>query len=255
MDCPSEENIIRMKLSGIPKIERLKFDIRNRSLVIFHFTEDTKITSCLEELNLGAKLTTTENVVDLNIEEESIKIQSKILWIVIFINFSFFVIEITTGIFSKSMGLVADSLDMLADAFVYSLSLWAVGSTDKRKKHVTRLSGFFQLSLALIGIIEVMRRFIGLEVMPNYRIMIIISIFALIANAFCLYLLQSLKNEEIHMKASLIFTSNDIIINIGVIFAGVLVLLTQSKYPDLIVGSVVFLIVVKGAFRILKLTW
>jgi Co/Zn/Cd efflux system component len=44
-----------------------------------------------------------------------------------------------------------------------------------------------------------------------------------------------------------------VIINAGIILAGVLVLLTQSKYPDLIVGSIVFLIVVRGAVRILKL--
>jgi Co/Zn/Cd efflux system component len=83
--------------------------------------------------------------------------------------------------------------------------------------------------------------------------MIIVSILALIANSVCLYLLQKSKSEEAHMKATMIFTSNDIIINTGVIAAGVLVLLTQSKYPDLIIGAIVFLIVVRGAFRILKL--
>ncbi len=69
---------------------------------------------------------------------------------------------------------------------------------------------------------------------------------ALIANSVCLYLLQKSKSEEAHMKATMIFTSNDIIINTGVIAAGVLVLLTQSKYPDLIIGAIVFLIVVRG---------
>ena len=54
------------------------------------------------------------------------------------------------------------------------------------------------------------------------------------------------------MKASMIFTSNDVIINIGVIVAGVLVLLTQSKYPDLIIGAIVFLIVVRGGFQDFK---
>jgi Co/Zn/Cd efflux system component len=83
--------------------------------------------------------------------------------------------------------------------------------------------------------------------------MISVSILALIANGVCLYLLQKSKSKEAHMKASMIFTSNDVIINAGVILAGVLVLLTQSKYPDLIVGSIVFLIVVRGAIRILKL--
>jgi Co/Zn/Cd efflux system component len=89
--------------------------------------------------------------------------------------------------------------------------------------------------------------------MPDYRIMIGVSVLALIANAVCLFLLQKSKSKEAHMKASMIFTSNDVIINIGVILAGVLVVLTNSKYPDLIIGSIVFLIVVRGAFRILKL--
>ncbi len=184
---------------------------------------------------------------------ESSDVQSKLLWSVLLINFGFFIIEMTTGLISRSMGLVADSLDMLADSFVYGLSLWAVGSTVLRKKKVARLSGYFQLTLALLGIIEVVRRFIEFEDMPDYRIMIGISILALIANAICLLLLQKSKSKEAHMKASMIFTSNDVIINSGVILAGVLVLLTQSKYPDLIIGSIVFLIVVRGAIRILKL--
>ena len=89
--------------------------------------------------------------------------------------------------------------------------------------------------------------------MPDFQIMIIISLFALIANSICLYLLQKSKSKEAHMKASMIFTSNDVIINTGVILAGFLVLLTQSKYPDLIVGTFVFLIVVRGAIKILNI--
>lgn len=131
--------------------------------------------------------------------------------------------------------------------------MWAVGLTVIRKKKVARLSGYFQLTLAFLGIFEVIRRFIGFEAIPNYRLMIIVSFFALIGNAACLYLLQKSKSKEAHMKASMIFTSNDIIINAGVIVAGILVVLTQSKYPDLIVGSIVFLIVVRGAIRILRL--
>ncbi|MBU2466791.1 MAG: cation transporter, partial [Bacteroidetes bacterium] len=122
-----------------------------------------------------------------------------------------------------------------------------------RKKKVARLSGYFQLALALLGLSEVIRRFISFEEVPDFQTMIIVSILALVANSVCLYLLQKSKSKEAHMKASMIFTSNDVIINSGVILAGVLVLLTQSKYPDLIVGSIVFLIVSQGAFRILKL--
>jgi Co/Zn/Cd efflux system component len=204
-------------------------------------------------LKFGTKLLHIESIDEEDLLIESSDVQKKLLWSVLIINFGFFIIEMTTGLISKSMGLVADSLDMLADSFVYGLSLWAVGSSVMRKKKVARLSGYFQLTLALIGMIEVTRRFIGFEVMPDYRIMISVSILALIANAACLYLLQRSKSKEAHMKASMIFTSNDIIINAGVIFAGILVLITQSKHPDLIVGSIVFIIVVRGAFRIIKL--
>lgn len=107
--------------------------------------------------------------------------------------------------------------------------------------------------LALIGMFEVARRFIAFEALPDYRVMILVSFLALVANAICLYLLQRSKSEEVHMKASMIFTSNDIIINAGVILAGLLVLFTQSKNPDLIVGGIVFFLVVNGAIRILKL--
>jgi Co/Zn/Cd efflux system component len=67
-------------------------------------------------------------------------------------------------------------------------------------------------------------------------------------------LLQKIKGkEEAHMKASLIFTSNDVIINLGVIAAGFLVNLLNSNKPDLIIGTIVFIIVIRGAIRILKI--
>ncbi|MCF6358136.1 MAG: cation diffusion facilitator family transporter [Draconibacterium sp.] len=252
MDCPSEENLVRLKLDGLSIIKKLDFDIENRKLTVFHTDKNREIEKRLKELNLGAEYQSTEIVEQKDFKDSS-SVQSKLLWTVLTINFAFFIIEITTGIISKSMGLVADSLDMLADSLVYGLSLWAVGSTVFRKKKVARLSGYFQLALAFIGLIEVVRRFISFQEVPDFRTMIIVSVLALIANSVCLYLMLQSKSNEAHMKASMIFTSNDVIINSGVIVAGILVWLTQSKYPDLIVGTVVFLIVVRGAFRILKL--
>ena len=252
MDCPSEETMIKMKLEGLPEIKNLQFDLENRVLTVFHDKKNPEIEKRLDALDLGSQLLEREMTEDNNVEHEQ-KQQSKLLWAVLIINFSFFIIEITTGLISRSMGLVADSLDMLADASVYGLSLWAVGSTLNRKKKVATLSGYFQIILALLGFVEVIRRFVGTEALPDYKMMIIVSVFALIANSVCLWLLQKSKSSEAHMKASMIFTSNDIIINIGVILAGILVFATGSKYPDLIVGALVFLVVVRGAMRILKL--
>lgn len=253
MDCAAEENMVRMKLHDVSGIRRLDFDVPNRKLTIIHQGNLPGIQSSIDSLNFNSSLQSNEKVEDVYEPVDSSSKQARLLWQVLIVNFGFFVIELTTGLISWSMGLVADSLDMLADAIVYGLSLIAVGSTVARKKSIAGVSGYFQLALAAIGFIEVIRRFIGADVVPNFRLMISISFLALIANAICLYLLQRSKSNEAHMKASMIFTSNDVIINIGVIVAGTLVYLLNSKYPDLIVGTLVFVIVTRGAFKILKL--
>lgn len=252
MDCPSEENLIRMKLDGIPGVEHLDFDIPNRKLAVFHDGQADQIERLILELNLGGQKLKTEETAQTQFAENSN--QKKLLWTVLSINFLFFIIEMTTGLISKSMGLVADSLDMLADSFVYGISLFAVGGTLIRKRRIAKLAGYFQILLAVMGFGEVLRRFFGAEQLPNFTTMIMVSVFALIANGICLYLLQKSKSkEEAHMKASMIFTSNDVIINLGVIVAGFLVNVLNSNKPDLIIGTIVFILVIQGARRILKL--
>ena len=266
MDCPSEENLIRMKLEGHSNIEHLEFDIPNRQLTVFHHDNIEGIETAIHDLKLGDTLLSTETIdpsdpnnnfkIDADSSHKKDAEQRKLLWIVLVINFAFFIIEMSTGLISRSMGLVADSLDMLADSFVYGISLFAVGGTVIKKKRIARIAGYFQITLAILGFLEVLRRFFGNEQLPDFSTMIVISILALIANSICLYLLQKSKSkeEEAHMQASMIFTSNDVIINLGVIVAGILVNWLHSSTPDLIIGSIVFALVIQGAFRILKLS-
>lgn len=251
MDCPSEEAMIRMKLDGFSEIKKLDFDIPDRKLTVYHEGNLEKIHATIRELKFNDELMSSVKTEEPVLSEETN--QRKMLWAVLLINFVFFVLEMTTGWLSKSMGLVADSLDMLADSFVYGLSLFAVGGSLVRKKNIAITAGYFQMLLAIIGFTEVVRRFFASDEIPDFRTMIIVSILALIANAICLYLLQKSKSKEAHMQASMIFTSNDVIINTGVIVAGLLVLWSSSRIPDLIVGAIVFAIVVRGAIRILKL--
>lgn len=179
--------------------------------------------------------------------------QRSLLWAVLAINFALFALESSVGLLIGSMGLVADSLDMLADAIVYGLSLLAVGRASARKRSVAVVAGYLQATLALIGFAEVVRRFLSLTVVPDFRLMVGVSLLALVGNSLCLYLLHRAQSSEAHMRASVIFTNNDVIINVGVIVAGLLVALTGSSVPDLVIGAVVFIIVLRGAARILRL--
>jgi len=252
MDCPSEEQLIRMKLQDFDTVKSLEFDIPNRKLNVYHKGNPEPILSALETLNLNTTLISTEASSTV-IETDTSNRQRRLLWMVLVINFVFFGVEMLFGIFSNSIGLVADSLDMLADSIVYALALFAVGGTVARKNNIAKFAGYFQILLAVIGFVEVIRRFLGFEKMPDFQTMIIVSVLALMANVLCLYLLQKNKSKEAHMQASMIFTSNDVIINSGVIVAGLLVHWLNSSYPDLIIGAIVFVIVARGAYRILKL--
>jgi Co/Zn/Cd efflux system component len=252
MDCPSEERLIRMKLENLPEIHGLSFDIPQRLLTVIHTANPDTVFQWLEDLHLGTTLLESSMADDFPLPEPTGN-EKMLLWKVLVINFFFFLLEISTGFFSRSMGLVADGLDMLADSIVYGLALWAVAGTVTRKKNVAKAAGYFQFALALAGLLEVFRRFIQPERVPAFQTMMVISFLALIGNATCLYLLQKSRSREAHLQASMIFTSNDVLVNLGVILAGGLVFLTHSKYPDLFVGSIVFIIVCLGALKILEL--
>lgn len=256
MDCAAEENLVRMKLDDVASVRRLDVDLVGRSVTVYHDGTPATIERALQELDLGSRLIETTRVAGIDGSSEDARQsarQRKVLWTVFGVNFGFFVLEITAGSISGSLGLVADSLDMLADALVYGLSLIAVGGTLSRKKAIAKGSGYLQLTLAVLGFAEVVRRFVGIDAPPDFRTMIVVSVLALGANSFSLYLLQRSRSREAHMRASMIFTSNDIVINLGVIGAGVLVLLLDSSLPDLTIGTIVFVIVMRGAFRILAL--
>lgn len=255
MDCASEESIVRMKLEGMEGIKALQFDVAQRKLDVVHEGNSQPITAAIDSLNFNSSLVETEQIDDDEefLLRDTTEQERKLLWQVLAINFFFFALEIITGFISGSMGLVADSLDMLADAIVYGLALFVVGKAAGHKRKIARISGYFQLLLAIFGFVEVIRRFLGLGEEPDFKMMIGISLFALIGNALSLYLLQKSKSKEAHIQASMIFTSNDVIVNIGVAAAGALVYFTSSNLPDLIIGTIVFALVAFGAYRILKL--
>lgn len=252
MDCPSEESLIRLKLIELDNIYELKFNLNNRTVQVYHSNDIELIKSKLYSLNLGAKLINEFEISDSIELNNNYSEQKKILLIVLLINFSFFLFEVIFGLISNSLGLIADSLDMLADAFVYGISLFAIGKNIKFKNLAVIIAGYIQMILAFVGLFEVLRRFADI-IVPDFGIMIIVSLFALLANVLSLYYLNSIRSNDSNISASKIFTSNDVIINIGVIFAGCLVMITKNSYPDLLAGITIFIIVIIGSIRILKL--
>jgi Co/Zn/Cd efflux system component len=250
MDCPSEEAMIRMALQDVPNIHSMKADFPNRILTIIHDSELDIIMECLYPLGLGAK---HEETVEYQGIISDSKSQASALKSVLLINASLFILEAIAGYFSGSIGLFADSLDMLADAIVYGLSLLVISHSRALKTRIAIMSGIMQLSLGIFGFFECVKRtLIGAEV-PDYSSMILISCIAMAGNLVSMHILQKQQSDEPHMQASMMFTSTDVLVNAGVIIAGLLTLYFGSIYPDLIIGCFVFGFVLRGAFRILRL--
>jgi cation diffusion facilitator family transporter len=182
---------------------------------------------------------------------EGVEIQRHVFVLLLAINATMFWLEIVSGILANSTALMADSLDMLADAAIYGIALYAVGKPNSAKRAAALTSGIFQGVLGLLLVAEVIRRFLyGSE--PASLVMIAVGAAALAANISCLWLLRKQREGEVHVRASWIFTRTDALANLGTIFGGGLVLATRSALPDLIVGAAIALVVLYGSFEIVR---
>lgn len=68
--------------------------------------------------------------------------QKKVLITLLAINGVMFLLELAIGILAQSTALIADALDMLADATVYGISLYAVGRVAQHKVTAATTSGW-----------------------------------------------------------------------------------------------------------------
>jgi len=177
--------------------------------------------------------------------------QKKVLYWLLAINAIMFFLEFGVGWLAQSMALVADSLDMLADAIIYGIGLYAVGRAAKDKAHAALASGYFQLAICVLMAVDIGRRILfGSE--PISILMMGMGSLALLANLTCLALIHKHRDGEVHMRASWIFSANDAIANMGVVVSGALVWWLNVRWPDVVIGCVIVAVVLRGAILILR---
>ncbi|MFN9470021.1 cation transporter [Acidovorax sp.] len=175
----------------------------------------------------------------------------KILRAVLMINLGQSAAGIGLGIWAASTALMGAGLDNLADASVYAVSLYAVGRAAMVKVRAARLSGYLLIGLAVLLLVEVLRRFAGGEEPVGPAMMAIAALNAAL-NLVCLRLLGRHRGEDVNFKASAIFTNNDSIVNGAIVLSGALVMWLGSNIPDLLLGVVVAAIAANGGREILR---
>ena len=177
--------------------------------------------------------------------------ERRVLVIALVLNAAMAVIGGLAGWIGQSTGLLADALDMLADAAAYSIALLAIGRTALFKIRAATLSGAILLVLGVGILFEVGRRLLyGAD--PVSEWMIGTALLSLVVNLTVLRLLAPMKSGDVHLRATWLFTRADVVANLGVILAGLLVLWLSVPYPDFVIGTLIGLYVIKEAIEILR---
>jgi cation diffusion facilitator family transporter len=176
--------------------------------------------------------------------------QRRVLLIVLAINTVMFFVEFGAGILAGSTALMADATDMLGDALVYAVSLYALARSDRWKAGAAMFKGAFILLLGVGIVINVIVK-IKSGVPPSSNLMLAFGTLALVANLVCLRLLWRFRSLDLNMSSTFECSRNDVISNVGVLIAAGAVALFASPWPDIVIGSAMALLFLRSAVRVM----
>lgn len=177
--------------------------------------------------------------------------QRRVLRIVLAINLAMFLLEAGAGLLAASTALLADSADMLGDALVYAVSLYAVGRGAGWTARAAGVKGWLMAAFGL-GVLAQAVLKIAWGVRPEADVMGAVGGIALGANALCLLLLWRLREDDVNMRSAWLCSRNDVLANVGVLAAAAGVALTRSPWPDMLVGLAIAVLFVGSAAGILR---
>lgn len=154
------------------------------------------------------------------------------------INAVMFVAEGTAGLLAHSTALLADALDMLGDAFVYGLSLYALHRGAGWRAGAALTKGMIMAAFGVGVVIEAVLKLVA-GVVPEGSLMGMFGLLALVANVSCLVLLLRHRRDDLNMRSTWVCSCNDVIANGGVLLAAAGVALTGTAWPDILIGLLI----------------
>ena len=176
--------------------------------------------------------------------------QRRVLVTVLVINAAMFVIEFGAGLVAGSTALMADASDMLGDALVYGLSIYALGRSARWKAGAAMVKGMLILLLGIGIVINIVVK-LQSGVPPSSALMLAFGGLALAANLVCFRLLWRFRHQDVNMASTFECSRNDLISNVGVLIAAGAVAGFHAAWPDILIGSVMALWFMRSAFRVL----
>lgn len=177
--------------------------------------------------------------------------QGRVLAIVLAVNLAMFFIEFGSGLFAGSTALLADSLDMLGDSFVYGFSLLVLHRSLTWRARAALAKGVIMAAFGVGVLLEAGFR-LRAGVPPLAPTMAAVGTLALVANAYCFSLLWRHRTDDINLRSTWLCSRNDLIANAAVLVAAGLVAWFESAWPDAIVGFAIAALFLRTATLVLR---
>jgi cation diffusion facilitator family transporter len=177
--------------------------------------------------------------------------QATTLWLVLAINAVMFVVEATAGVLARSTSLLADAGDMLGDTLAYSTSLYVLNRSAHGKAKAAMVKGAI---MAVFGVVVFSEAAFKIQtgITPTAVTMGAVAALALVANVICFGLLFRHRGDDVNMRSVWLCSRNDVIANVAVMTAALGVWISNSFWPDLLVGVAIALLFFSSAFQVIR---
>ncbi len=168
---------------------------------------------------------------------------------VIAINLVGFVVVAAGGWLAGSASLAANTLDFIADAATYGLSLWAIGKSVQVRSNAAfvKSASLGAMAVAILGF-ALWRAITGST--PEGVAISGFGLFGAAANLLAALLLVRFREGDANVRSVWLCTRNDLVQCLAVAATGVAVTLTGSRWPDLLVGVLLASVFLRSAWQI-----
>jgi Co/Zn/Cd efflux system component len=173
----------------------------------------------------------------------------RILWLALIINFAMFAIEIGGSWSAHSTSLLADSMDFLGDGANYALSLVVLARSVQWRAKAALFKALcmavFGVAILVVGTLQFQS-----DELPVAKTMGSIALLAVGANLAVAWMLYAYRNGDANMRSVWLCTRNDVIGNLAVLGASLLVASTQQSWPDFVVAIGMALLALHSAWLV-----
>jgi cobalt-zinc-cadmium efflux system protein len=174
-----------------------------------------------------------------------------------------FFAELVGGLLTGSLALLSDAAHVFFDAFALALSYVAIrlATLPPNERHtygyhrLRVLAALANGALLLVAAVEIFREAIGRFSNPEPVLagpMLVVAVIGLVANLVVAFVLRGHDHEDLNVRSAFFHVLGDALASVGVIVAGVIILLTGWTVIDPLISMLIGVIILIGSGNVLR---